>query len=93
MYRCTFRLYTLEKEATTRQFLLDDPFALDCSLSLAMASSEKAPLNPQEREDPVLPTALRLPVFNKLKGVFIGLHRLQPDEEEEGDDDSAVRRD
>ncbi|KAJ8293894.1 N-acetylserotonin O-methyltransferase-like protein [Rhodotorula toruloides] len=71
-------LYTLEKEATTRQFLLDDPFALDCSLSLAMASSEKAPLNPQEREDPVLPTALRLPVFNKLKGKHIVLASASP---------------
>lgn len=82
MYIQTIRA---QRETITRQLLLDDPFAPNCSLSLAMALSEKAPLNPQKREDPVLPTALRLPVFNKLKGAFTRLHRLETDEEEEGD--------
>ncbi|BGP25867.1 hypothetical protein JCM10295v2_004807 [Rhodotorula toruloides] len=43
-----------------------------------MASSENALLNPQEREDPVLPTALRLPVLNKLRGKHIVLASASP---------------
>lgn len=57
-----------------------------------MASSEKAPLNPQKREDPVLPTALRLPVFNKLRGAFSRPHSPGTDEEDDEENKGVGRR-